>query len=514
MIPHATLEAYLKSKVFGGGGGALGSFFGDGSDGAFAPNLNIMTTAPNGGTVANLCDMNTGTVFTTGSLSAAADQVIFQIDFGTPQVLGGANPIYLAIVLWNFAISTGVARTLSFQWSDDAIAWTETQTKSVTTTNTVITSFNGTTAPHRYWRLVIKAGGSNCTFSCQGVSLNYTNSVGDDQTNLVWRILFPVAAHSGLVVKQYASITLPVGHIITTDFPCRGLVAYVQGNVNISGNPNMNQKAGLAPNGEIVPMVLTKENSSGVKTLEKYYQLTTVLQALRGGAGGNGGYGGSNTAGAFRPTGGTGGPGRINSGGFGGGGGGGGGGSSTNMGGNGGSIPYAELGGGQIITAGRAANGQYAVHGFSGSGGIGIITSIGNATSGKCNGGGGGGTGWVDGNATAFDGQFAGGFLALIVGGNITINPGGLISANGGNGGGGGATVGANNAGGGGGGGGSGGGVIAIFHKGIYTNNGAMQVNGGIGGAGGAPGNSGQFNETGGPGTSGSIGTILTQQIA
>jgi hypothetical protein len=335
---------------------------------------------------------------------------------------------------------------------------------------------------------------------------------------------FTATASTGIVIKQYTSITVAASASLTVDNPCRGLVLYCKGNVSISGIIDMSQKAGLAPNGEIIPMIITKRDSVGAKTLEKYFQLTTVLGYSKGGAGGNGGFGGG-YIGADRSAGGTGGAGRQNLGGFGGGGGG-----ATIYegavaivctGGAGGSILYAELGVGQTDGGSVYNSAIYGNNGFNGGGG-GSSAASGNThiasggNGGTCNGGGGGGGGSaityaadVSGGAGA-SGEYAGGFILIIVKGSLTINSGGYIKANGGDGGLGGAYSGTEGSGGGGG-GGSGGGVVAIFHKGAYTNNGTIEVNGGTGGAGGN-GSGGNY-EDGGSGTSGSVGTVYTQQL-
>lgn len=67
-----------------------------------------------------------------------------------------------------------------------------------------------------------------------------------------------------------------------------------------------------------------------------------------------------------------------------------------------------------------------------------------------------------------------GGLLVLVINGNLSIGPNGVISSNGANGGSGGK----NSAGG----GGAGGGCIKLLYTGEYTNNGSIQANGGIGG--------------------------------
>lgn len=266
-------------------------------------------------------------------------------------------------------------------------------------------------------------------------------------------------------------------------------------------------------------------NSS--KTIPKLQELmvTTLLLNLKGGAGGNGGKGGDdNNEGA---SGGYGGSGRQNLGGFGGGGAGG----SADLakGGVGGGIMYVDLGGGAslvspILGSNNATNYIYGYDGQLGSGGTGAVkhvTNMGTLSGGKggqCLGsGGGGGGGAYESNGVGYSGgmggsgQYAGGFILIISGGNININ--GIVQANGGAGGAGG-NAGSNvtsEAGSGGGGGGAGGGVITVFHKGTYTNNGTVEANGGLGGSAGAGNALG--NLIGTTGTSGSLGTIHTQQL-
>ncbi|MCD9025737.1 LamG domain-containing protein [Cohnella silvisoli] len=717
--------------------GGLTNYFGDGSDGAFNPAtvLSTGTTAPNGGTVANLWDGVGGTTFTTGSLSSASEQTLLTIDFG---VNFNSYAYIQQFTLFLSTISTGAARNLVLYRSTDNATWVQVGTPQSITTSAANPFFSGINSTFRYWQIRLAAGGSTCTLTCQGIGINSTSQP------TIWNITFPVTTHSGICIKQFSSLTLPSGYTMITDNPCRGLIIYCQGNADISGTIDMSQKAGLAPNGEMIPMLITKKaqysaktstllhfnnntnddqgrtwfNNGGAaydatnkkfgsnaisfngstqyvstntsddfsfgnedftidfwarpttmgtsaylfgsfdasqtngtlmvekqtndklrlyywlagnassfsvsgpttlvvntwyhiavvryrgvltlylngvpeasvnvqgaihrcdtggfnignggnlgvsyfagqidefrvvkgkamytanftpptseftytatytdtpKTLEKYYQLTAVLQALRGGYGGNGGYGGGYSGSTGRQSSvGIGGGGRQNLGGFGGGGSGGANGLNAVVGGIGGSIEYAELGGGDVLPltfTTSTSRDLDPIHTFNGAGGVGsgvassaVTTSAGKG--GKCRGGGGGGSGGhqattsVNGNSGS-DGQHAGGFIGLIINGNISINSSGVVKANGGNGGAGSASsVTTNSGGGGGGGGGSGGGVIAFYYKGTFTNNGTIQVNGGSGGSGGALFGAG---EAGGSGTSGSVGTIHTQQIA
>jgi len=489
--------------------GGLSEFYGDGSDGAI-PNLNTCTTAPNGGTVANLWDMNSSTTFTTGTLSSASDQVVFTMDFGSPQVFTSVSSIPWAVSPENLSISTGV-RNIALQYSSDNITWYQYGAVTAVGTSPANYAINYATAgAYRYWRLVLKSGGSDCTLTITNCMFNRKSS-GDLVTSFVWRIFYLVTSQSEVVVKNFATITIPAGYEIITDNPCQGLILYSQGDVNISGTIDMSQKAGLAPNGGIIPMVLTKKNSTGTATIDKYFKLSTILQALKGGSGGNGGYGGGYSGSIYRQTlAGTGGAGRQNLGGFGGGGGGGAY-SLPLIGGAGGSIDFAELGGGVArLTSTNVSGPQVSIDGFNGAGGISPIGGGSfTVTSGKCCGGGGGGLAPVQVASTGKDGQYAGGFILIIAKGTITINAGAFIKANGGNGGNGYAST-LIDSGGGGGGGGAGGGVIALLYKTAYVNNGTIQANGGSGGSGGAKTGAG---EVGGSGASGSVGTILTQQL-
>ncbi|MCD9020513.1 discoidin domain-containing protein [Cohnella silvisoli] len=481
----------------------LTNFFGDGSDGAFNPAtiLSTGTTAPNGGTVANLWDMNAGTSFTTGSLPSGANNVAFQTDFGAPTLISNFQ-------LYNAQSTAGGDRVCALQSSTDGSSWTQRGTATVSGGAAGNVSFNGANTIARYWRLATTATGGPGAVTCQGSTINYIS--GDTQTSQVWRIMYPVTIHSGICIKQFSSLTLPAGYEITTDNPCRGLIIYCTGSVSNPGAISMTSKAGFG-NDNISPLILSKVKSDlTTKTIQKYFQLTTVFEALKGGAGGNGGAGG---AGIFSAgAGGAGGNGRINSGGYGGGGGGGGGGSAA--GGQGGAISFAELGGGIGGKQGSSSTPTPSKGCLGGGGGgAGSTPSAssggdgGNATNCGVGAGGGGGGGSVNGSTAASPSGFAGGLILVICKGNVTNS--GTISANGTQGGDG-AVSGGAQSGGGGGGGGTGGGVVGIFYGGTYSNTGSITV------SGGGAGNAGAANggNAGLPGTSGSVGTIVTQKIA
>ena len=241
--------------------GGIQNFFGDGSDGTI-PVLSAITTAPNGGTVANLWDMNAGTVFTTNALTTA-DQVLFSIDCGTPIIIPSTSYQFW---LQQAAISAGANRTVQVQYSDDNTVWTSSGASGLmlATTPASGATSSTTSGPHRHWRLVLLAGGSACTFTCQGVIFSAIST--DTQTTKAWNIVFPSALNGPAVVKQFSSLTLPVGYSMTVENPCQGLIIYCQGEAVINGTVDMSQKAGLAPNGNIIPMPITKKATITSKT--------------------------------------------------------------------------------------------------------------------------------------------------------------------------------------------------------------------------------------------------------
>jgi hypothetical protein len=167
-------------------------------------------------------------------------------------------------------------------------------------------------------------------------------------------------------------------------------------------------------------------------TITKYLQLTTLLQALRGGYGGNGGYGGGYSGSTGRQASvGIGGAGRQNLGGFGGGGSGGTTNGSVRAGGIGGSILYAEIGRGypQTPYLDMYCVGELhlaGINGQSGGGGSGTLLGTsyfgGFGKGGICYGGGGGGSGGAinDNQNQPADSQYAGGFVLFIVKGNVS----------------------------------------------------------------------------------------------
>jgi hypothetical protein len=314
----------------------------------------------------------------------------------------------------------------------------------------------------------------------------------------------PSENHGEIVVKQYKTCTINLGVTVTTSNPCRGLVIFCTGDLNVAGTLTMTAKGGGVGNKatefnyNITDTSLSFNTSSnggsGVQSWNfspsgsvwypKYRQTVPLRNPVAApstpsqsgtagvfscGAGGSGTIGSSNcpTAPALGGPGGLGGIGSL----FAGGGGGGG-------------------GGGAYCT-------------FTPSGGTAVNEIGGNGSAGQGPGasGGGGGAGNAAGQGGPFGGPNpngapgsagstgTGGLLIIIVRGNVSIT--GTISSNGSGGGSGGGSALS-----GGSGGSSGGGRVIIVYGGTYSNTGTVQANGGSG-----------------PGSSGGAGSITVQKV-
>lgn len=292
-------------------------------------------------------------------------------------------------------------------------------------------------------------------------AVNLTTTTGVDDT--------------GIVIRNYTSITINSGHTVTAANRARVMILYCTGNVVINGTLSMNARGAAATPSSALN--LTRNVADALLTSEVAATVFTV--ALAGGTGG--------TAGAAS-VGGTGGTATNGTGGGGGGGGsvgagnGGAGAAGTvwcggSAGGGGGGAGAGSVGGAGATNGGAGGAGFNDGGGNGGGGGAGnpVGTSLGTAAT-----GGGGGT------------------LIIIAAGTVTIGATGTVSANGGNGG---SAGGVNQSSGG---GGAGGGRIIILSAGAYSNSGTVQANGGTGGAG-----QGANGRAGGPGGAGAI----TQQI-
>lgn len=303
-------------------------------------------------------------------------------------------------------------------------------------------------------------------------NVNLSTSTGVDDT--------------GLVIRNYTSITINAGHTVTAANRARAMILYCTGNVSISGTLTMSARGAAAT--VSVDVALTRAVTDALLTSET--ALTVFRSVQVGGALGAGGTA-APTAGS---TGGT-----ITNG-TGGGGGGGGCGSTGAVGGNGaaGTAICGGAGGGGAANFATSFGAAATGNGGAGGNGANMTTNLGGGGGGGA--GNGGGTGGTF-NSTGTNGTAgtagAGGLLIIIAAGTVTINGGGVISANGSAGGAGGNGGGNNN---GSGGGGSGGGRIIILSAGAYTNSGTVQANGGAGGAVGTGGAGGTAGGAGGAG--------------
>jgi hypothetical protein len=306
--------------------------------------------------------------------------------------------------------------------------------------------------------------------------------------NVTYTVPNKIGSYDGdMVVKQYTSMTIDSGDTLTTDQPCRGLMILVQGDCTINGTIDLRNKAPFAnptssggsdsntvdSNGLRFPFL----TASGSTTLNPVNTLLngcgndarnvianfvgtgsnkTVLSLVRQGASGGGrrtsvGIGNSGSNGSTGQTGGGGGGGYFA-------------GSGNSGAGAYGNCWGGGSGGGGSDNSGSATDAQnWCGAGGNGSG-FGSWTAQGgaghpagtNANSGIL--------------ANAGDGYAGGGALILIVGGNLTIGATGIITC---------SALTLPTGGIAGGGGHAGGGNIILAHRGTYTNNGTVTVQGG-----------------------------------
>jgi hypothetical protein len=326
---------------------------------------------------------------------------------------------------------------------------------------------------------------------------------------------------NGVLIKQFESINIRSGHIITTLNACKGLILYSKGDVIIDGAIDMSKKGGMSP----TFIDVLRLGSSPDKMLA----IKDEVNNLKGGAGGAGGNSQHYYSAYGTIYGGNGVKGRKFLGGFGGGGAGGGG--YYVQGGKGGGITIDYIVSGFPTPAVKQSgyNGSAATpnDGNNGAGGAGgarhgfdsmstyALSGAGGISYGAGGGGGGGALvingGAIETGGAGGAGEYAGGFILIIAKGSIIIN--GQIKSDGGTGGGGGggAFDGANYVNGAGGGGGAGGGVIALLYKETLTNKGSITVAGGLGGVYGYYTGTGAVAGTNG--AAGSVGTIYTRKI-
>jgi hypothetical protein len=332
-----------------------------------------------------------------------------------------------------------------------------------------------------------------------------------------------------MVVKQYTSMIIDAGDTVTTDQPCRGLLILVQGNCTINGTLSMKARGAFAnpttgggsdgnpvdSNGLRLPFLtnggsstLTASgslfNGCGNDALSVIANFKTIsgngdiLQVTRTGAGNTTPYGGS--AGSRNKfNNGTSGTNHLGGGGEG----------SIGYGGGEGTGKSATCFSGGSAGGGRNNAGATDTTGgnYGGQGGLGRSGHTARCTGGAGNPNGNETTNGSYGGATnSSNGESGtGGSIWLIVGGNLTIGASGLITVQGsrsdsinGNGYEWCST-----------GGGSGGGSIKIAYKGTFTNNGTINVNGGLAGV---PFNDGAGNYSS-EGGNGGNGTYTALQV-
>jgi hypothetical protein len=284
---------------------------------------------------------------------------------------------------------------------------------------------------------------------------------------------------TGVVIKNYTSITINSGHTVTATYRSKAMLLYCTGNVQIDGTLTMTAKGAAAAISSDV--AISKFIANALLPNEKAYQTFTAVQV--GGAAGaaNSGAGGTITNGTGGGGGGAGGAYGLSAGGTGAAG-------TAICGGSGGGAGNAVTGSNGAANGGQGGNAAAASGDRAMGGGAGNPVGTGSAS----------GTGSV----VAPTGG-GGGLLIIIAGGTVTIGASGVVSANGGNGGNanGGASGTASF-----GGGGAGGGRIIILSAGAYTNSGTVQANGGAGGTAVNASNSPIAGGAGGAGT-------ITQQV-
>lgn len=265
------------------------------------------------------------------------------------------------------------------------------------------------------------------------------------------------------VIMQYSSLTVNVGTTLSVSNRCKGLIIYVQGACVLNGVISMSGKGPALASATDGLIYRYFPDAAGARGL-----ITEFLSVATGGAGGaaqtvtgqNGLPGGTATNGT-----GGGGSGALRVSGASGGGGTG----TCYSGGSGGGA-----GSGATATAASGAGAGGAAAGTGENGGHGGTGNPGGAGSGS------GGLAGTSGN---------GGFILLIVGGNLTIGASGGLRANGVNG--------TNSTAARVGGGASGGGRIGCFYAGTLSNSGTLTATGGAGGT--------ANNNDGGNGGNGSV---------
>lgn len=319
---------------------------------------------------------------------------------------------------------------------------------------------------------------------------NYFGDGSDGVLNTSGDVNFVSTLDGNPVVKQYTSVTINVGHTVTTTNRCKGLWIYCLGDVTINGTLTMTAR-GAAATGSNVTNAYSA-SKAGVDTL---FRINDVGSSGGSGSGrstrsGSTGNNGSSTVGVGLV--------QLTTGG----GGSGGGPSSAAAGSGGTGTSYGGgTGGGATFGSACDAGDDPAFNGsnYGASGGVSSTSgpSWGGAGTGNPGGVVGGASCTLNPNGSGPSGT--GGIIFIIAKGNVTVDGVGMISADGVAGG---TYVGAS----GDGGGASGGGAVVILHGGTYTNSSIVRA---IGGAGGE----GDYAAGYGPGGIGGDGTVYNTQI-
>ena len=295
------------------------------------------------------------------------------------------------------------------------------------------------------------------------ISVSDFYGTGEDGIlNTTSDILLPSIIDGEIIYKNYESLTINEGHILTTQNRCKGLVIYVQGDCIINGILSMTGKGAIGLGQDFSPRF--------------FDQVFTSIGPFNLGIGAVGGVGGGNvSASSANITEGIDGLSGING-----------------AGGGGGSGRAVSISGTQIAKSGAGTAGTSWSGGSGGGGAVSVNANInatnaiinggrgGNANSNNASysaGGGAGNPGGIGIRGGSNGGNGTGGLLILCVGGRLIVN--GSIQSNGLPGGTGLA-----------GGGSSGGGSLTVLYQQELVLSGTIQANGGPrvngGGAGGA----------------------------
>jgi hypothetical protein len=357
---------------------------------------------------------------------------------------------------------------------------------------------------------------------------NYFGDATDGDVTISSNTSLAVTEDAGPAIVNYSTLTVNGSTTLTTDNRCKGLVIYVTGNCTINGTISMTARGGKV-SAAGYPLVNIFRNDDGAGT-ESGTPNTTYFGAAEemegdtsdnvqefraetsGGAGG--GARDANTSASNQALAGSAG----SAGGAG----------ATGGGGSGGAAHSADAGSETAeALSGAGANGTTLSGGPGGGGTASVGTGAAEAGSqgtGTLHGGYGGrgsardndgdGTAAASGGAgnpggSVFNQQGTnsgsvgtdgtGGLIWLIVGGNLTLGSGSVISADGSNGGNATAPSGTKRVAAGG--GGSGGGRVVVIYAGTLTNNGTIRASGGSGGSATASGGQAAAGGAGGAGT-------------